>query len=98
MRPRLGSWLVMLGPAGPGGSPSYGAPASGSRSRENERENQRLVAAALVRIYQPAGNGAKLEPRSSSRAGKSRTSSAADKKRRRCKFSQEQIKDEEKPA
>ncbi|KZV15880.1 hypothetical protein F511_21845 [Dorcoceras hygrometricum] len=41
-------------------------------------------------IYQPAGwqsagNGAKLEPRSSSRAGKNRTSSAADKKRHRCR-------------
>ncbi|KZV14158.1 hypothetical protein F511_44307 [Dorcoceras hygrometricum] len=38
-----------------------------------------------MQIYQPAdwqlaGNGAKLEPRSSSRAGKNRTSSAADKR------------------
>ncbi|KZV51185.1 hypothetical protein F511_12588 [Dorcoceras hygrometricum] len=54
------------------------------------------------RIYQPtgwqsAGNGAKLEPRSSSRAGKNRTSSASDKKMRRCKFAQEQIKEEEQP-
>ncbi|KZV19305.1 hypothetical protein F511_31378 [Dorcoceras hygrometricum] len=43
-----------------------------------------------VQIYQPAGwqsavNGAKMEPRSSSRAGKNRTSSATDKKRRRCR-------------
>ncbi|KZV42983.1 hypothetical protein F511_42326 [Dorcoceras hygrometricum] len=51
-----------------------------------------------VQIYQPAGwksagNGAKLEPRSSSRAGKNRKSSAVDKKRRRCRsFSRTSLK------
>ncbi|KZV14287.1 hypothetical protein F511_43843 [Dorcoceras hygrometricum] len=48
------------------------------------------VRSLISQIYQPAswqsaGNGANLEPPNSSRAGKNRTSSAADKKRRRCR-------------
>ncbi|KZV50305.1 hypothetical protein F511_37615 [Dorcoceras hygrometricum] len=51
------------------------------------------VRSLISQMYQPARNEANLEPRSSSRAGKNRTSSAADKKRHRCKVAQEQIKE-----
>ncbi|KZV22903.1 putative rhamnogalacturonate lyase B [Dorcoceras hygrometricum] len=63
----------------------------GVKRTSREQTNQMMSVRNLIpQIYQPAGwkpagNGAKLEPRSSSRARKNRTSSAADKKRRRCR-------------
>ncbi|KZV22150.1 hypothetical protein F511_35867 [Dorcoceras hygrometricum] len=54
---------------------------------ETDKPADRMISvrSLISQIYQPAdwqlaGNGAKLEPRSSSRAGKNRTSSAADKR------------------
>ncbi|KZV45066.1 hypothetical protein F511_12664 [Dorcoceras hygrometricum] len=44
--PRFEPRSIRLGPARPGGGSTGGAPASGGQSIDNDRENQRLVAAA----------------------------------------------------